>query len=403
MRLSSAVGAARWYQGKGSGDPEVRVAATLRPPGAGAHALAVLAVGDAAYAAPLDLERGALADDPAACAELWRALAAAAASGTDLDGDGCRLVARAGPAPAPDLSGPVRAIGADQSNTTVVVGERAVVKCYRRLGAGAAREPARLRALTAAGFDGVPALHGSAELELAGARHALLLLQTYVPGTWDGFAQADRDLRAGAAPGWAPAAGRLTGRMHRALGPGRPATGADLAGWRAQARALVAEAAARSDGAPVTAAGAALDAAWDAASRLPPVAPGHGDLHLAQLLFDAGGPVAVIDFEPAPSVLADPPGTAETPARDLAALLRSVDNAGLWTEEEGGPPPAAWIAAARAGILEGYGADAPDPAILRAFELVQGVHECLYAATIAPFWMGVARRALTALIDEGGP
>ena len=62
-----------------------------------------------------------------------------------------------------------------------------------------------------------------------------------------------------------------------------------------------------------------------------------------------------------------------------------------------------WIAAARAGDPWGYGADAPEPAVLRAFELVQGVHECLYAATIAPFWMGVARRALTALIDEGGP
>jgi len=400
MRLSSAVGAARWYQGKGSGDPEVRVTATLRPPAAGDHALGVLAVGDAVYVAPLHVGTGALADDPAGCAELWRALAAAAATGEELDGDGCRLLARPGPAPPPGLGGPVRAIGADQTNTTVVLGERAVVKCYRRLGDGGARELDRVRALTAAGFDGVPALHGAAELEVAGARHALLLLQAYVPGTWDGFAQADRDLRAGATPGWAPAAGRLVARMHRALGPGRPATRADLDGWRAQAGALVAAAAARAAGAPVREAGAALDAAWVAADRLPPVAPVHGDLHLAQLLFDRGGPVAVIDFEPAPSALPDPPGIAETPARDLAALLRSVDNAGLWTEEQGGPPPAAWIVAARAGVLAGYGADAPDPAILRAFELVQGVHECLYAASVAPFWMGVARHALTTLLEE---
>ncbi len=392
MRLSSAVGAARWYQGKGAGDPQVRITARLRPPGAGEHELAVLAVGDDEYVAPLDAA-GALADD---APELWRALASAAVGGAELVGDGCRLIGRAGPAAAPDLGGAVRGIGADQTNTTVVLGERAVLKCYRRLGPGAAREPARVRGLTAAGFDGVPAMYAAAELEAGGVSSALLLVQAYVPGTWDGFAQADRDLRAGAAPGWAPAVGRLVGRMHRALGPGRPATEDDLAAWRAHGRTLVAAMA----GDLARPAGAALDMAWDAAARgpLPPVAPAHGDLHLAQLLFGPGGPEAVIDFEPAPSVLADP--SPETPARDLAALLRSVDNAGLWTEEQGGPPPAAWIAAARDGITGGYGPDAPAAAVLRALELVQAVHECLYAAAIAPFWADVARRALTTLLEE---
>ena len=188
--------------------------------------LAVLAVGDATYVAPLDAA-GALADD---APELWRALAHAAARGDELEGDGCRLIGHAGPAPAPDLGGAVRPIGADQTHTTVVLGERTVLKCYRRLGEGTAREPARVRALTAAGFHGVPAMHGAAELETPAGRHALLLLQAYVPGTWDGFAQADRDLRAGVEPEWAPATGRLVARMHDALGGTRPATADDLAG-----------------------------------------------------------------------------------------------------------------------------------------------------------------------------
>ena len=396
MRLSSAVGEARWYQGKGSADPDVRVTGTLAPPDAGDHALAVLVVGDGTYVAPLDAS-GALADD---APELWRALARAAADGDELEGDGCRLIGRAGPAPAPDLGGRVRPIGADQTHTTLVLGERTVLKCYRRLGEGTAREPARVRALTAAGFDGVPVMHGAAELETPAGRHALLLLQAYVPGTWDGFAQADRDLRGGAEPVWAPATGRLVARMHGALGGARPATADDLAGWREHGRRLVGATAERTDRALVLAAGAALDAAWDAAARapLPPVGLAHGDLHLAQLLFSASGPVAVIDFEPAPSLLPDP--SPETPARDLAALLRSVDNAGLWTQAEGGPPPADWIAAGRAGIRAGYGPGAPGPAVLRAFELVQAVHECLYAAAIAPFWADVAQRALTTLLEE---
>ena len=86
--------------------------------------------------------------------------------------------------------------------------------------------------------------------------------------------------------------------------------------------------------------------------------------------------------------------------RAVQILLRSVDNAGLWTAAQGGPPPAEWIAAARAGIRAGYGRGAPGDAVLRAFELVQAVHECLYAVAIAPFWADVARRALTTLLEE---
>ena len=412
----------------------MRVTGTLRPPGAGDHALAMFAVdaGDgepATYVAPVHARTGALADDPADCPQLWRALARAAAAGGEVAGDGCRLLAHAGRAPPPAAlelgSASVRAIGADQTNTTVVLGELAVLKCYRRLGDGAARELTRVRELTAAGFAGVPAMHGAAELELTrdGTRHALLLLQTFVPGRWDGFAQADRDLRTLAGPTaahaatarWAPAAGRIVARLHHALGPARPATAADLDGWRAHGRRLVAATAARAGAADrelLRAAGDALAAAWDAAGRgrLPPVGPAHGDLHLAQLLFGPAGPVAVIDFEPAPSVLRDPPGTAETPARDLAALLRSIDNAGLWTEESGAAlatgARAAWIAAARAQLDDAYRAElgrlgapaAPSHAAVRAFELVQAVHECLYAVAIAPFWAGVARRALTVLL-----
>ena len=432
MGLSSAVGAARWYQGKGSADPAVRAIGTLRPPGAGDHALAVLAVGggdgaSSIYVAPVHARTGALADDPADCPELWRALARACTAGGALDGDGCRLLARGGPAAPPaalDLgAASVRGIGADQTNTTVVLGDRVVLKCYRRLGDGAARELSRVRDLTAAGYGGVPAMHGAAELELGGTRHAVLLMQAYVPGTWDGFAQADRDLSAlrgpegaeAAAARWAPATGRMVAGLHHALGPGRPATAADLDGWREHGRRLVAATAARAgpeDRALLHAAGDALAAAWDAAGRgaLPPVGPAHGDLHLAQLLFAPTGPVAVIDFEPAPSVLPDPPGTAESPARDLAALLRSVDNAGLWTAEERGTLApgvvAAWIAAARAQLDGAYrselgrlGAPAPPgDAAVRAFELVQAIHECLYAAAIAPFWSGVARRALADLL-----
>ena len=40
---------------------------------------------------------------------------------------------------------------------------------------------------------------------------------------------------------------------------------------------------------------------------------------------------------------------------------------------------------------------------MRAFELVQAVHECLYAVAIAPFWTGVARRALAALLGVRQP
>ena len=267
MGLSSAVGAARWYQGKGRPTRRCARSARCGRPGP-ATTRSPCSRSAAATARPPSTSprctrrTGALADDPADCPELWRALARACTAGGALDGDGCRLLARGGPVAPPaalDLgAASVRGIGADQTNTTVVLGDRVVLKCYRRLGDGAARELSRVRDLTAAGYGGVPAMHGAAELELGGTRHAVLLMQAYVPGTWDGFAQADRDLSALRGPDgaeaatarWAPATGRMVAGLHHALGPGRPATAADLDGWREHGRRLVAATAARGAGGP---------------------------------------------------------------------------------------------------------------------------------------------------------
>ena len=244
----------------------------------------------------------------------------------------------------------VRAIGADQTNTTVVLGELAVLKCYRRLGDGAARELTRVRDLTAAGFAGVPAMHGAAELELTrdGTRHALLLLQAYIPRHLGRLragrprpARADRRRRA-------PSRRRRAGRRRPAASSPGCTTRSARHGRRPRptstagaptARGLVAATVARvepGERALLRAADDALASAWDAAGRgpLPAVGPAHGDLHLAQVLFGPAGPVAVIDFERAPSVLSGGSGYGRDPGarpRRAAALdrqRRAVDRGG---------------------------------------------------------------------------
>ena len=156
MGLSSAVGERPLVSGgRDPPTPDVRVAATLRPPGRGATTRSPCSRSTRATAGrprtspPVHTRTGALADDPADCAELWRALARSAAAGGEVAGDGCRLLARAGPAPPPASLGldaaAVRAIGADQTNTTVVLGELAAEVLPPARGRRGARAHARPR------------------------------------------------------------------------------------------------------------------------------------------------------------------------------------------------------------------------------------------------------------------
>jgi maltokinase len=392
---------ARWFAGKG------RTVAAVEPRG-GAGGLTLVEVRYAGGGAG-DAEAYLLIPD----GFRWSPLLSELRRGP-LQGDGGRLELRAGPALAALAGGEGERVPAtDQSNTLVALGERLLVKAYRRLQAGPHPEVELLAAL--AGSDApVPAFAGSIHwVADAGRDAAIALLQAFVPGAEAGWEapieRAAASLRAGPpydAGEWR-AAGRAAARLHASLVAAfgtEAATSEQLRRWRAEAEAFLAEAA----GADPEVAAAApavrerLAAIEDAVP--PPVTRVHGDLHVAQLL-RAGAHDAplVIDFEGDPL---RPPGARrapDTPLRDLAGLLRSADHVGSAASRRAdGTPPEAWIAAATEAMLAGYAESAPVPVdreLLTALELAKECAELVYAQRVLPEWLYAPRLGLRRLLE----
>ncbi len=267
---------------------------------------------------------------------------------------------------------PVRRLALDSSNTTITLGDRLLLKGYRRLQSGINPELEMGRFLTdVAGFANAAPLAGALEYEdEEGDIIALALLQGFVPNQGDAWSYTQDYLKRflddslqqpemvrGAGENahalyllFAATLGRRTGELHRALAQTtgdpafdpEPVTEADVAGWLARVRDEVGvtldrlEAAwqglpepARSLAERLLAARATVMARFD-----PPVlgAPRamktryHGDYHLGQVLV-ARDDVIVIDFEGEPSrSLAERRGK-HSPLRDVVGMMRSFNYA----------------------------------------------------------------------------
>jgi len=389
----------------------------------------------------------------------WRALAVAMAEGRTtpaLPADPERpdvsaaLVCRPGVAMPPDGPGPERDLGADQSNTSVVLGDDVLLKAYRRLLPGLNPDLEMTAFLSEqARFTAVPPLAGYAEL--VEARHdptTIAMAQAFVADGADAYEWLAETLT-----GWllAPGAvsvehatevaadlGALTAGLHVAVagdprGHGlpemapRPATRAEIRGWAERAGTNLdragdvvprgSEAAATlRDLAPRIA--AALTA-LDATSALPEVVRAHGDLHLGQVLIAPDG-YRIIDFEGEPLSAPEERRRHRHPLRDVASMLRSLDHVGRSAgrraeERAGGPLPDPgldlpdWLRRARERFLEAYrdGLAAErvwvdlDPALLLAFEVDKELYEFAYAATYLPSWLWAPTEGMRGLFPEG--
>jgi maltokinase len=391
---------ARWFAGKGRELRALEDVATLPVPGGGALRVADVAYGDGGT------ERYLLLD---AAEGLWSRLLRRLRSGPLASG-GARLELRPGPALPLEVPEGERVPDSDQTNTLVVLGERLLVKAYRRLQAGVHPEVEVLGALAGTAAP-VPGFAGSLHLLAGGADTAVALLQAYLPGAEDGWeAPIARALAVLPRPGdpgeWAQA-GAVAGRLHAALAAAfgtRAGRRADLRAWRDAGLADLAAAAAGD--AELAAAAPAVAARLRRLEAVPPprLTRIHGDLHVAQVLRAPGRAPVVIDFEGDPlRPLAERRATG-TPLRDLAALLRSIDHLGAAAARRGGADPEAWIVAARAAALAGYEAAAPEPvdrALLDALEVAKGCAEFLYAQRVLPEWSYAPRHGLRRLLADG--
>jgi maltokinase len=323
--------------------------------------------------------------------------------------------------------GSVRPMGSEQSNSSVVLDERLVLKLYRRLEAGVNPELELLRFLTERNFPSIASLEGWAAHLGQPLDATLAILQDYVPVRRDGWTLALEDLAAGG-NGFVPLVRRLgevTGRMHTVLAsdPSDPTFCPEEPS--AEAIALIV---ARID--------EEIEQVFASLPDLPELAPlegradqvrdrlremgqsgplgrlirHHGDYHLGQVLWTEADDWVVLDFEGEPARPLRERRHKRSPLRDVAGMLRSFSYAASASAlERGIEPPTGWEGRARAEFLAGYLAEA-DPTIipdgsalerrLRLFELEKALYELHYELGHRPDWVRVPVAGILQLLDE---
>ncbi|AXO88158.1 maltose alpha-D-glucosyltransferase [Pseudomonas parafulva] len=265
----------------------------------------------------------------------------------------------------------VRYLSAEQSNSSVVIAERVVLKLIRRVNPGIHPELEMSAYLTAAGFANIsPLLAWVSRVDAQEQPHLLMIAQGYLSNQGDAWswtqntlerairdemepnpasAEAHTDALAELA-GFATLLGQRLGEMHLLLGAPtddsafapRPSEATDSARWGAQiaaelshaldllgqhraqldadSQALVDDLQQQREGLAQHIEHLAQQAQGGLLMRV------HGDLHLGQVLV-VQGDAYLIDFEGEPSRPLDERRAMHSPYKDVSGVLRSFDYA----------------------------------------------------------------------------
>jgi len=323
---------------------------------------------DAGFADPID--------NPAFCSALVERMR----QGASLSGRSGTFRFASTPALAEVLPGPpekTARVAGEQSNTSVVFDQRAILKIVRRVEPGMNPELEITEFLTrATSFRGAPRLAGSIQYESSASEPLILgIMQEFVQNQGDAWtalqvrlgeyfsvAVIGPDAGGSTDPAFARALaaadakearalGEVTGRLHMALASATspesmapaPAEAADVAGWRERMRAQLDRALAALKAALDTLSADQRQLAQQALERAPQLAERlvaldvlaqesvqkirvHGDYHLGQVLRTDGGFV-VVDFEGEPAHSLGDRRARECAVKDVAGMLRSYSYA----------------------------------------------------------------------------
>ena len=345
--------------------------------------------------------------DPIDGEGLWSALAEAMGRDERIGAFTARRAAGFEPGPLDE-----RRMTVEQSNTSVVLGERLILKLYRLLEPGDNPDLEISAFLTDAGFADTPALAGSLTYEADGDA-AAAMLQAFIPGAGDAWAAMLSALGSDPARGvhMAERIGELTARLHRCLAsrpddpafPARPASAEETAAWRAAAERELAMAIAALRGAEhdrlvalASSVRGRFADAFGSAGGGALVQRIHGDYHLGQLLMRPDGGFSVIDFEGEPARPLAERRRPSSPLRDVAGMLRSLDYAARTAERETGLAADWWLSGARDAFLAPLGPI--DHGLLAAFELEKACYEVRYEAGMRPDWLWLPMAAVELLV-----
>jgi len=321
----------------------------------------------------------------------------------------------------------VRAMGAQQSNSSLVIDERVSLKLFRKVESGINPELEMLRFLTARGFEHIAPLEGWYEYEGTSLASTLGTSQAFVPKGRDGWELALDEIIS------APdafieqfqALGRVTAQMHTALASdaGDPAFSPEdpISETMSLLTAAIDEDIEQifmqlPDTPPV---GEIYGRGDDVRAKLAlrsQISVGgkqiriHGDYHLGQTLETPNGWL-ILDFEGEPGRPLPERRKKRSPLRDVAGMLRSLAYAIAVVElQRGGQVPAGFEDRARAAYLGAY-LDEVDPTLLPAgqaaianllsiFELEKAVYELRYELNNRPDWVEIPVAAIRRLLED---
>ena len=328
---------------------------------------------------------------------------------------------------------PTRVVGGEQSNTSIVFGERAILKLFRHLEIGQNPDVEIGRFLTTrTNFRGTPALLGILHLRAPAGDGVAGMVQEFLPDSTDGWAHVLARLANNGADQALTtelqALGRLTRELHAALASvtddpdfaPEPTTQADLDRWRTEVNTQVTttftQLAAQLGQLPAKIVGPArallgraeqlrglLRGPLHADEAMPRIRH-HGDYHLGQVLRTADGGWRIIDFEGEPARPLAERRAKHHPLRDVAGMLRSFAYAAaVAARTDPARDPATAERAMRAAFLAGYDPDlAGDPrssALLALFETEKALYELRYELGSRPDWAWIPLAGLADLLS----
>ncbi|MBV9684782.1 MAG: phosphotransferase, partial [Solirubrobacterales bacterium] len=325
-------------------------------------------------------------------------------------------------------SAPVRLMGVEQSNSSIVFDERVVLKAFRKLEPGLNPELEVLRFLTYRGFPNIAALYGWYDYEGQAFAATLGVAQAFLPDAVGGWELALEEIAT------APEAflerlgglGVVTAQLHNTLASDAtdPAFSPEDPSQESLSllTATVDEDIERiflrlPDGAPRLApiAGRGQDVRERLAARAQIGVAGrvirtHGDYHLGQTLHTPRGWV-IIDFEGEPARPLPERRQKRSPLRDVAGMLRSFAYVTSAVEILGGQQASeGYEERMREQFLNSYFA-AVDPTLMPAgeaavnnllsiFELEKAIYELRYELDNRPDWVAIPVAGIVRLLES---
>lgn len=415
----------------------------------------------ALYHLPLLVDEDGTTHDAAAEPDRLRVLGDLMAHGNSLKGErGTFHYGGPGLDPlAPPGSRSARIVGAEQSNTSLVLDESVIVKLFRRVEPGPNPDLEINRMLTTEGFPHVPAQVGEISYEsevetsdtidlgiaqrfVHDAEEGWTHMLEHVRALYDEVHEHDvsedveglTEERAARSLQLVAELGSMTAAMHVSLSREEtepefmpePITGSDLAEWTNRVSVALRDAVRATD----YGIGRVEDAIVEIIEGLEGLIPDllgtkiriHGDYHLGQVL-RAPREWLVIDFEGEPLRPLEQRRAKESPLRDVAGMLRSlsyVATSVLFERAQADDPEwarlspwtDAWERLARDRFLHAYLATSHEgrflptdrdvlATLLDVFEIDKALYELRYERTHRPEWTRIPLRGIEKVVERG--